>query len=83
MLVHFKIIETTENYPDVLVYRDRDEDGQEIVKIFACGILQEEENMFVSEEIVFQHYVTACVFIKNFGLEAAVSWCKRNEVSFW
>lgn len=79
---HFKIIETAAQYPDVLIYRDR-EDETEIVKIMAIGIIDEVENLFADESILFESYETACIFIENFTEEAANAWCKKEEIKYW
>ncbi|MGN6530484.1 MAG: hypothetical protein ACTHK0_01865 [Ginsengibacter sp.] len=80
---HFKIIETENEYADVLMYRDRNEDGKEIVRIMAVGIIDGEENMFADEEIQFENYKTACSFIRDFGRKAAEEWCHAQDVMYW
>ena len=39
-MLQFRIIETSANYPDVLLHRDRDENGKETVQIKAIGIIE-------------------------------------------
>lgn len=80
---HFKVIETGHDLPDVLLHRDRDDNGNEIVKIFACGIIGGEENMFAIEEVSFENAFTASEFIDCFDKRRAENWCKRQEVSYW
>jgi hypothetical protein len=82
-MTHFKIIETGHEIPDVLLHRDRDEDGNEIVKIFAVGIIDGSENMFAGEEISFENAFTASEYIEAFTKKNAENWCKRQEVVYW
>lgn len=80
---HFRIIETGSDFPDVLLHRDRDEDGKEMVNILAIGIIGNDENMFASEEIVCKDYQTACSFIADFSKKSAEDWCKKHGVEYW
>ena len=80
---HFKILETGHDIPDVLLHRDRDEDGNETVKIVAIGIVDGTENMFAVEEIGFENAFTAAEYIESFTKKNAENWCKRQGVSYW
>jgi len=80
---HFRIIETGSDYPDVLLHRDRNEDGQELVKILAVGKMENKKNMFSVEEIVCKDYHTACCFITDFSKKSAEDWCKKHGVEYW
>lgn len=80
---HFKIIETGHDLPDVLLYRDRDEDGTEMVKIMACGIVDNEADMFAVESITFENSFTAADFIECYDMKMAEAWCNRQEIKYW
>lgn len=80
---HFKILETGHDIPDVLLHRDRDEEGTEVVKIVAIGIIDGEENMFAIEEIEFENAFTASEYIDSFTKKNAENWCKRQNVTYW
>lgn len=82
-MIHFKIIETSSSYPDVLLYRGRDEELVEIVTIFACGIVGDTENVFSSETVSFESPYTAMAFISGFDQTSAETWCKVNEIFYW
>lgn len=81
---HFKIIKIDgEEYPDVLIYRDRNDDGFEIVKIMAFGIINDEENMMAEEVVDFDSHILACQYIEDFSLKSAIIWCKNNDIEYW
>lgn len=80
---HFRIIETSSLFPDVLLHRDRNEDGEELVKITAVGIISEDENMFAIAEVICEDYETAVNFIKDFSQKSAEKWCEKQGVSYW
>lgn len=84
-MTHFRIIETSahNDYPDVLLVRDRNVDGIESVRIFACGIVGGEDNMFVQEEVLFDNPITASDFIECYTESKAEAWCKRKNVKYW
>lgn len=79
---NFKIIETCCNFPDVLLRRDRDEDGVESVKILAMGVICGIEDMFATEEIKFENLHTAVDYIHSFTKTNAENWCKRQQITF-
>lgn len=82
-MCNFKIIETGSKFPNVLLYRDRNEDGQESVNILAIGIVDQTENMFACEEVVFENHISASNFIKDYSKNTAEKWCERMDVSYW
>jgi hypothetical protein len=84
-MTHFRIIETSahNDCPDILLVRDRSDDGDELVRIFACGIVDGEDNIFVHEEVTFDNPITASDFIECYTEGKAEAWCKRNNVKYW
>jgi len=82
-MLQFRIIETSASYPDVLLHRDRDENGKETVQIKAIGIIEGQEDMFAEESITFNSYHSACRFIEDFTQKSAEDFCKREGISYW
>ena len=82
-MVHYKVVETGCKYPDVLIYRDRNEDGDEIVRIFACGVIDKTENMLAAEDVIFENPFSASEYIESFDKIRAENWCKRQSISYW
>lgn len=80
--MHYKIVETGSGSPDVLLHRDRDDEG-EFVRIFAIGIMEGEINMFAIERVDFENYTTAIRFIKDFSKLAAEEWCLKQGIDYW
>lgn len=80
-MTHFRIIETKQSFPDVLIYRDIDEVGNEFVKIMAVGLVDDVDDTFVVEEARFQNHFTASEYIESFTQKNAENWCKRQGVS--
>lgn len=76
-----KIVETYSELPEVLLYRDRDEAGNEIVQIQAIGCIEGNEDQFAVETIQFVSPITAQGFIRDFSSESASAWCREQEVS--
>lgn len=81
--MHFKIVETSHEFPDVLLHRDRDDNGQEMVKILAVGKIDEDENMFAIENIDFEASDSAMSFIKDYSKTSAEKWCQKHGVYYW
>lgn len=77
---NFKIIEPDSPHPDVLLHRDRNENGDEIVEIKAIGTIDGVGNMFATEQIIFQSEYTAREFIESYSEESAKSWCRRQKI---
>jgi len=80
--MNYRIIETGSNYPDLLLHRDRNENGDESVTIFAIGVIAEDEDQFATEEVLFDSSKTAQLFIKDFSKASADQWCANNEISY-
>ena len=80
--MNYRIIETTFKFPDILLHRDIDSDG-EFVKIFAIGIMEGEENMYAIEKVRFERYETASTFIDDFSNRAAEQWCTTQGIKNW
>jgi len=79
-MANFKIINTSPKYPDILLYRDRDEDGGEIVEIKTIGIIDGEDDMFACETVNFQSSLLACSFINDFSKKSADDWCESENI---
>lgn len=80
--MNFKIIETGHSIPDVLLYRDRDADGVEIVNILAIGTLENSDNMFASEQIKFESPDSAQRFIADYSVMSAAKWCEKEGITY-
>lgn len=78
--MNFKIIETLEKYPDVLLYRDRDEHGGETVVIMAIGFAESSEDYSVSETVCFNEPESAKRFIADYSDFSANIWCQTQNV---
>lgn len=79
---HFKIIETEVLLPDVLLHRDRYEDGTEFVEIKAIGIIDGDNEMFAVEKVTFECPRSAIAFIRDFSTTTANEWCKKNSITY-
>lgn len=77
---HFKILETSSVFPDVLIRRDRNENGDEYVEISAIGVIDDIEDMYAIEKVLFEDNLSAISYIKHFSVEAAEDFCKRNKI---
>ena len=80
--MNFKIIETNINHPDVLVYRDRNDDGEEQVIIHAFGKIEESDDMIISDVVEFENSETAKCFVKDYSTNSANEFCKRNNLKY-
>jgi hypothetical protein len=81
-MANFRILNTGSNLPDVLLYRNRDENGQESVNIMAVGIIEDTENMFAEEKVIFENHISARQFIKDFTIKSAEQWCENQEITY-
>lgn len=79
---HFKIIETGSEIPDVLLYRDRDDQEVELVNILAIGEQGDSKDYFAYETVKFQDASGAIDFINDFSVKSAEAFCKRNDVVY-
>lgn len=77
--MNYVILQTKVNLPDVLLYRDRDEEGKEIVIIKAIGS-GEIDDYFAIEEIAFQSVLSAQNFINDFSVDSANKWCEDQNI---
>jgi len=80
--MNFKIIETSEKLPDVLLFRDRDENGKEIVNILAIGTLEDLPDMFLESKVLFDSGDLAKRYIQDFSKKSAETWCNDNVISY-
>jgi hypothetical protein len=81
--MNYKIVVTESEYPDVLLYRDRDDQGNEIVTIQAVGTSgedQENDDYFAIETVEFSDYKTAQSFIRDFSGQSAEEWCVSQNI---
>lgn len=81
-MLNFKIIETSPNFPDVLLYRDRGNDDREYVEILAVGTIDGESNMFARDEMSFGNALLASAFIRCFDKKAAEEWCELEGITY-
>ena len=62
--------------------RERNHTGTESVEIFTIGVYAGDEDIFASEEVVFENHKAAQSFVKNFTTKMAIDFCVRNEMYF-
>lgn len=80
--MNFKTLNPGPKYPDVLVTRDKDENGFEIVKLIAFGKQDGESDMICSENIKFESMEMAKSFVEDFSEESAARWCKKERLKY-
>jgi len=80
--MNFKIIETEHDLPDVLLFRDRYENGEEIVNILAIGVIEDCDDMFAESQVIFDSSDLAKSFIRDFTQKSAINWCVQNKISY-
>lgn len=81
--MNFKIIETSNNWPDVLIYRDRSDSGAEQVKITTFGTTDgNDTDMHCEETIEFKTSLSAIQFVKDYSKDSADAWCKSEGITF-
>jgi len=82
--MNYKIVTTNSKRPDVLLYRDRDETGQEMVTIFAIGEnkTEQSDDYFASEIVRFEGIEMARQFIDMFDDKAAIKWCENEGITY-
>ena len=79
--MNHKIITTTDEYPDVLIHRDTDSNGEECVVITAFGTIDGDDDQMLSEVITFQNSEMPQLFIDDFSNASANKWCEQNKIS--
>jgi hypothetical protein len=72
---NFRII--TDVNPPVLVARDRDENGDEIVRLTAWD---NENDLVCQETVIFNHHEAAKRFVADFSDEAAYEFLERQKI---
>lgn len=80
--MNYKIIETAPQFPDLLLYRGRDETGQEMVNILAIGHLEDSDDMFAGEKVIFENSESAKSFIRDYSVFTANKFCKDQGLKF-
>ncbi len=80
-MLNFKIIETSDKYPDILLHRDRDENN-EFVEIKAIGTSNNIDDYFITEKITFETKLSAMRFIYDFSVSSAEQWCNYYEIKY-
>lgn len=78
----FKIIATRSDFPDVLLYRNRHEDGSDSVVLLAVGTMYEDEDIFVTEKVIFEDSISASSFIRDFSENSANEWCAKQDILY-
>ena len=80
---NFKIIKTGSAYPDVLVYRDIDDEGEQIVCILAYGHQGTEEDESLMKEIIWMPDIDAAKsIISDFSTQSAESFCRKRDFRY-
>mgnify|MGYP000903190903 CR=1 FL=1 len=84
--MNFKIIELPAEYPDVLIHRERDDDGCEFVKIRAFGTTEGSDPKTadddVTETIKIDDVDVARSIIRDFSEQSAIDFCERNDLKY-
>ena len=80
-IMDYRIIKTGYDIPDVLLHRDRDDEGNEVVEVKAIGTIDSNEDQFAIETVKFPNADLAFAFIRDFTKQAATDFCERNGVS--
>jgi hypothetical protein len=80
--MNYRIINTYALTPDILLYRNRDEEGIELVVIMAIGIIDKLDDMFASEIIEFENSTSAQCFITDYTKESADKWCRHHKIKY-
>lgn len=80
--MNFKIIETPSLMPDILLYRNRDENGTESVNIVAIGTVDNQDETYAMETIIFENPMSAKRFIIDFSQFSAAQWCEKERISY-
>lgn len=77
----FKIVETSALNPDVLLYRDYNEDSDLVVIIKGYGFIENDESL-EEEEVIFSEIETAQSFIRDFSEKSANQWCENRKITY-
>lgn len=82
-MLDFKILETGNEYPDVLVHRVvEEEDTKNYVEIKCFGEQQGTKDLIFTETITFENLDSARLFISEFSEQFANQWCKSQKVKY-
>lgn len=80
--MNFKIINTPDGYPDVLVRRDTEDECADVIVISAWGTVNGENDLIVEEIIRFEGPDTLQDFIEAFTVQMAVRFCDQKEITY-
>ena len=84
--MNYKILQTDNIYPDVLLYREYNKDYNPTVVIYAIGNDSEKkeakQEITVVEIVEFVEVSTVISFIKNFDEKSANKWCKIKNIYY-
>lgn len=80
--MNFKIINTPDGYPDVLIRREPEDEGSDVIVINAWGTIDGEEDLMVEEIIRFETPQTLQDFIEAFTVQMAIRFCDRKSISY-
>jgi|GEM_PF-5283217 len=81
MSKYFRIIETSPEYPDVLVRYDFDDDGACCVVVSAVGYYQGVEHCLREQAIVFRDESIALYAIHDISLQFAEDFCISHSLT--
>ena len=79
--MNYKLIENLHNRPNVLVHRELNEQGFDVVKVTAIGKIDDTNDMFAMEEAVFDTPEMAKSFVRDYSTTSAEGFCDRNGLS--
>jgi hypothetical protein len=79
---NYRIIETDSEYPDVLIYRTRDDNGKEIVVVYAIGIVDDSEDNIAEETINFGSFESAKSYVNDYTKKSAHLWCEKENIVY-
>lgn len=80
--MNFKIINTPDGYPEVLIRRETSEQCADIIIISAWGTIDDNGGMIAEEQINFENPETLQDFIEAFTEQMAIRFCDRKEISY-
>lgn len=78
--MNYKIIVTSQELPDVLLHRDKDEET-EVVHMKAIGFIDGEPDMYAVETVYFDSAKSAIGFVRDYSVESANEWCAEFGIT--
>lgn len=79
--MNFRIVETSNDHPDLLLFVDFDEDGDsDCVTIHTIGERAVDEEGIVQANVLFPSREMCQQFVKDYSAESANMFCKEYDV---